>query len=841
MENRKANEILQQLTLEEKISLCGAADWWRTHAVKRNGEILLPHIKASDGPNGSRGESFVSGVKAASFPSASNLAASFNTDIAYKVGAGVAREAKTKNSDVLLAPTVCLVRSPLGGRIHETYGEDPLVLGLMGAAYVNGCQSEGIAATPKHFAANEIETRRRFVSVQIEERPLREIYLRPFQLIMKHADPWAWMTSYNRINGVYCSENPRLLQTILRDEWGFNGLVMSDWVGTYSTVEAINAGLDLEIPAPLYFRGEKLMQAVKDGKVSAETIDNRVRKLIELVLKTRRFQDPDDRTEYYEDNKERDNFIADAATEGIILLKNENQVLPLESGAKVAVIGQHAQIPPIMGGGSAVVPFEHVMTPVDGLKAFGVDFTFEPGVPVYAALPLPTADVVSKTGSGKAPLPVRLEWFNGSVIGENLVKDEQVLSTTFMIKEKWPVWLDQEYCTRMTFDITPKTSGPHIFSVVSTGVSKLYVDGKEIFHREQEPLMQREAFYFYRTKLEKKVSYSMNAGQTYTVSMESWATPQDVIKKSHQRSQGGEVVQGHAIGFMEYIDVQGRIREAATSAAASDVAVVFTGTTLEFESEGFDRETMDLQPAEYELVEAVLAANPNTVVVNTSGSPVTLTPFADKVSALVQMFYPGQESGTAIARILTGQWNPSGHLPVSWPRRLEDNPSHGNWPGENDIVHYEEGIYVGYRHYEKKQIKPLYAFGFGLSYTSFELSNLAVSGSLTRDTSLVVNVLVRNVGPCKGKAVVQFYVGRAGDSKYDRPVKELRAFEKPEIEVGHSTKLTVSLDKYAVSLYDTAKWVAEKGNYQVLVGLSSDDIRIVADFEVEEDFAWTGV
>lgn len=835
--NYQVDSILNQLTLEEKVSLCGAADWWRTHAIKRDDTILLPHIKTTDGPNGARGESFVSGVKAACFPSASNQAASFNTDIAYHVGRGVAREAKTKSSDVLLAPTVCPVRSPLGGRNHETYGEDPLVLGMMGAAYVNGCQSAGIAATPKHYVANEVETRRRFVSAEVEERALREIYLKPFQLILKHSKPWAWMTSYNRVNGTYVSDSHRLIQNILRDEWGFQGLVMSDWVGTYSTVDAMNAGLDLEIPAPIYFRGPKLLKAIQEGTVTEETLDKRVYKIIELVLKTQRLSDPEDKTEYYEDNKERDEFIAQAATEGIVLLKNNKNILPLKKDAKIAVIGQHAEVPPIMGGGSAVVPVDHVVTPIEGLRSAGVDFKFEPGVPVFGAIPLPSPKLISKTGAGQDPLPVRIEWFNGSRVGGNPVKDEQVASSTYMIKEKWPTWLDQDYCTRMTFDIKPETSGPHVFAVVSTGTSTLYINGEKIYHREQEPVLQREAFYFFRTKLEKLVSHEMKAGETYNILMESWATPQHIIKAS----VGGEVVQGHAVGFMEYVDVPKRIADAADIAKASDVAIVFTGTTLEFESEGYDRTSMDLQPNEYKLVDAVLAANPNTVVVNTSGSAVTLTQFADRAPGLVQVFYPGQESGTSIARILTGLVNPSGCLPISWPRRVEDNPAHGNWPGENDVVHYKEGIYVGYRHYEKQQIKPLFPFGYGLSYSTFDITNLLVTGSLTRENSVSVTVDVKNVGGRKGKVVVQFYVRRLDGSKHDRPIKELKAFEKPELEAGSTAQIKVSLDKYAVSLYERESWYAEQGKYEVLVGLASDNILANAEFEVPESFTWVGL
>lgn len=617
---------------------------------------------------------------------------------------------------------------------------------------------------------------------------------------------------------------------------------MSDWVGTYSTVDAMNAGLDLEIPAPIYFRGELLLKAIKDGKVTEETLDKRAGKMLDLIAKTTRFNKPEDIKEYYDDNKERDEFIATAASEGIVLLKNDNNILPLKKGIKVAIIGQHAEEPPIMGGGSAVVPVDHVVSPVEALKAAKVDFKFDPGVPVYGATPLPRSHVVSKTGStssaAKEALPVRIEWFNGSKICKIPIKDEMVASSTYMIKEKWPTYLDQDYCTRMTFDLTPRTSGPHVFSVITTGTSTLYVNGEKIYHREQEPVLQREAFYFFRTKLERLVSYEMKSDQRYNITMESWATPQHIIKGSI----GGEVVQGHAVGFMEHVDLPKRISDAAANAKSSDVAIVFTGTTLEFESEGYDRPDMDLQPNEYELVDAVVAANPNTIVVNTSGSPVTMTQFADKVAGLVQMFYPGQESGTSITRILTGQANPSGRLPVTWPRNVEDNPSHGNWPGENDIIHYEEGIYVGYRHYEKKQVNPLFPFGHGLSYSSFEVSSLEVSKkTISNNSSAELSCTVKNTGSVAGKVVVQFYVGRVGASKHDRPVKELKAFQKPELDVGASTQLKVSLDKYAVSFYDQDTWRAEEGDYEVLVGLSSVDIVARSALEVSEDFTWNGL
>ncbi|SPO01046.1 related to beta-glucosidase [Cephalotrichum gorgonifer] len=854
-----ADEVLEQLTIDEKIALCSAQDWWRTVPIRRGDSLLLPHIKMTDGPNGARGESFVSGIRAACFPCIENIAATFDRDVAYQLGKEVALEARSKSADVSLAPTAAAttkrmerIRMCLGswGRLMSTVSKDPHHITKKPLSFYvvahnkgmgeTGCQSVGVAATPKHFVANEVEQRRRFVSAEIDERTLREIYLYPFQLILKHSDPWCLMTSYNKVNGTYTSETPRLIQSILREEWGFKGLVMSDWVGTYSTVEAMNAGLDIEMPAPSVYRGERLLRAVEDGTVSVEVLNERAKKVIELVQRSNRMADPDDKPEEYRVCPERDEFIARASADGIVLLKNENGVLPLKRAAKVVVIGQHAASPPIGGGGSAQVTTEHVVTPIQALKAAGVDFTYEPGVPIYGAVPLPDPEIVSPTGcSEREAKPVRIEWFNGSKIGENPVKGEMSPKPEYMIKEKWPTYLDRDFCARITFDLTPKTSGNHTFAVVTTGTATLYIDGKEVYHRPQEPVLQRESFYFFRTKLEKLVTYEMEAHRRYSITLESWATPPDIARGSI----GGEVVQGSAVGFLEYVDVQGNIRAAARAAEASDVAVVFTGTTPEFESEGFDRTTMDLRPAEYDLVEAVAAANPNTVVVNISGSPVTLDRVHDQVAGLVQAWFAGQEVGTSVARILTGEVNPSGRLPISWPRRIEDNPAHGNWPGENDVVHYKEGIFVGYRHYDKPgRPSPLFPFGFGLSYTTFGNVELSVLGPavLGEEKNLRVLCTVANTGAVAGKVVVQFYVrrlsvqeGGSSDSAFVRVAKELKSFRKQLIQPLSSADIEVELDRHAVSVYDAdvSAWRVEEGTYEVLAAFSAEDIVARAKFQ----------
>ncbi|KAF2495026.1 hypothetical protein BU16DRAFT_461709 [Lophium mytilinum] len=839
-----SDPIISQLSLEEKVSLTSAADWWRTPVIKKNGKILIPHVKTTDGPNGARGESYVSGVKSACFPCSTCVGASFDLETAYRTGKEIALEAISKSANILLAPTVNLIRSPLGGRNHETFSEDPHLLGVMGAAYINGCQSVGVGATPKHFVANDIEKRRRFLTAEIDERTLREVYLLPFQIILKLSDPWCLMTSYNRVNGTYCANDPRLLDDILRKEWGFNGLLMSDWVGTYSTHKAIDAGLDLEMPGPTKLRGDKLVCAVQEGQVSETTIDASATRVLELVRKSGRFEDSEDKDEVYLEDSGRDEFIAQSAAESAVLLKNAYNVLPLRPASNIVVIGQHAMVPTVGGGGSAKVDCARLVAPVTGLQDAGVQFHYERGVPVFAAVPLPEPETLAITGNpasnGSTQKPVKLEWFNGSRVGENTVRVQMLEKTEYMIKERWPMYLDPDYCTRLTFDLTPKTSGKHLVSVLTTGTATLYINDKEAFHRPQEQQLQREAFYFFRSKFERTFNFSMEAGKRYTFRLESWATEPEALA----RTIGGAVIQGSGVRFFESVDVPTQIKSAAVAASKADVALVFTGTTNEIESEGYDRETMDLTGDQYSLIDAVAASNPNTVVVNYSGSPVSMHQFIDKVAGIVQCWFPGQECGNAVAKVLTGRVNPCGRLPMTWPKDLKDHATYGNWPGDdNDVIRYEEGTFVGYRHYDRTGIPPLFPFGFGLSYSTFKLSGTHIVGQFSGpDGKIQVATSVSNTGEKAGKVVIQFYV-EPPVYGIDRPKKELKAFRKPLLASGTSGDVVVELDKYAVSFYDgtNARWKFFPGKYKVLVGFSSTEIVDEAVFKIVEGSTWQGL
>lgn len=809
-------DLVSKLTVEEKVSLLAAVDWWRTPTIKRD-DVFIPHIKTSDGPNGARGESYVSGITAACFPCSTALGASFDQEQAYRMGEEIAKETITKSANVLLAPTMNIIRSPLGGRNYETYSEDPYLIGTLASAFVRGCQSQGIAATPKHFVANDSEKSRTKMTSNIDMQTLREIYLLPFQLVLRDSDPWCFMTSYNRLNEEYCADSHWLLEEILRKEWGFPGLVISDWMGTYSTAKSLNAGMDLEMPGPTRWRGKKLIAEIESGNVSMEVLDKSVGRVIDLAKKTGRFDDPVEKPERSVEDPARIEYITAVAADGMVLLKNDNNVLPLSEHDSVAVIGHFASQPSIGGGGSAKVLAQHIVSPLQGLKSRGVTCRFASGVPVFGALPHAVPDSISE---------VQLRWFNGSVVGENLAHEQTVALPEYMIKEAWPDYLSKDYCSSMSFTLIPKTSGDHIFSVITTGKADVIVNGENVFHRPQEPVLLPESFYFYKAKIERRFAFNMTAGQEYNVELRSWATDEDVLSRI-----GGTMFQGASLRFMEHIDIPRAISDAADAAGSSDTAVVFVGTTNEMESEGYDRDTMDLTSDQYDLIAAVVARNPQTVVVNLSGSPVTVSPFIDRVPTFLQAWFAGQECGHAIARVLLGDVNPSGRLPMSWPRRNEDNPAYPNFPCNDDLVlNYEERLKIGYRFYDDKSApKPQFHFGQGLSYTTFALKgqpSFTSCFSSAEETAVSVSTQVENTGNRDGKQVIQVYVTFPSCNGNHRPVKELKAYHKVLVPAGQAKSIMFKLDKYAFSYFDAeeGKWRIPEGEFLVHLAFSSAEV-----------------
>lgn len=685
------------------------------------------------------------------------------------------------------------------------------------------------------------------MSVEVDEQTLRELYLLPFQLIMKLADPWCFMTSYNRVNGTYVADDHRLIQDVLRKEWGFDGLVMSDWMGTYSTAKGVNAGVELEMPGPTKWRGDKLLKAVRDGEVRESTIDSRAIKVLELAKRLGRFEHPEEPPEKAVEDPERDQFIAYAAAEGIVLLKNDGGILPIPKRDSVAVIGHFASHVCLGGGGSARVDALHAVSPIDGIRKLGYKTTLAPGIPVFGAVPHADSSIVFKRGSSNhVPAPVKLEWFNGEAVGHDLAHGEMIPQAEYMIKEKWPEHLSKDYCTRMQFDIVAPSTGHHMFSVISTGRAKCYIDGKLVFDRPQETHLKLESFYFFKSKLERRFNFDMTEGQRYAITLESWACDPDILNAP---PLFGKMFQGSALRFHEHIDEEARKREAAQAAQKSEYAVVCIGNTNEIESEGFDRDTMDLSASQYDLIDTVVKANSKTVVLNFSGAPVTMTGFVDKVPAIVQAWFPGQECGHSVAAVLSGIINPSGRLPMSWPKAYEDNPSYENFPvGDDLLLHYEEGLDVGYRYYDRpSNPEPLFEFGHGLSYTSFTVENATIrnEGSISdASDSITVECEVANTGIQEGKLVVQYYVKPPTSScGRTRPLKELKAFSKVNLKPSERRSISVVLDKYAVSFYDAQSscWRVEPGDYEVEIGFSTKDIATRASFDVDRAFKWTGV
>ncbi|HEY64224.1 MAG TPA: beta-glucosidase [Caldilineae bacterium] len=815
---KQIEEWLAQMTLEEKVAMTAGSDMWHSTGVERLG---IPPFKVTDGPNGARGASWRGAVTSACFPVGVALAATWNPELIYRVGVALGEEVKAKSAHILLAPTVNIHRSPLGGRNFECYSEDPYLTSRIAVAYIQGVQSQGVGACIKHFVCNDSEFERHTISSEVRERALREIYLPPFKAAVKEADVWAVMGAYNRLNGTYCCENRYLLSEILKGEWGFQGIVISDWGATKSTAASANAGLDLEMPGPARLMGPRLLQAVKDGQVSEEVIDDKVRRLLRIVLLSGVMEHPEE-PEKAIDKPEHRALIREVAGEGIVLLKNEGDLLPLDERKikSVAVIGPNAKAARVMGGGSAKVTPHYVVSPLEGiLSRCGdrIQVRYEQGCANYKRTPvLEAAWLTPAEGEGTG---LTCEYYNNPDLSGEPVATEMIRNLHFFWAGEVAPGVDpNQFSARLHGTLTVPETGTYTFSLTSAGLSRLYIDGKEVVDNwtEQRP---GEAFFGMGSE-EKTGQMELTAGRAYEIKIE--------YSKRDPGRPGGLTV-----GCLPPV-AGDALERAVQLAAQSDVALVFVGTNDEWESEGYDRTDMELPGRQNELVERVVAANPNTVVILQSGAPVTM-PWLDEVPAVLEAWFSGQECGNAIADVLFGDVNPSGKLPTTFPKRLEDNPAYINYPGEKGQVFYGEGIFVGYRYYDKKKIEPLFPFGHGLSYTTFAYSNLRLSASeIDADGKLQVSVDVQNTGTRAGKEVVQLYV-RDVEAGVMRPEKELKGFQKIALEPSETKTVTFTLDREALSYYDPVQkaWVAEAGEFEVLIGSSSRDIRLRGTFTLK--------
>lgn len=671
-------KLVNELTLEEKASLCSGADFWHTEAIDR---LNIPAAMVSDGPHGIRKQENLAdhmgvaeSIKAIGFPTASAMACSFDRDLLHKVGDALGEECVAEDLAVLLGPGINMKRSPICGRNFEYYSEDPVVAGELGAAFVNGVQEHGVGTSLKHFAANNQEWRRMSISAEIDERTLREIYLAAFETVVKKAQPWTIMCSYNRINGVYSCENDWLLNKVLRDEWGFEGLVMTDWGAMDERVPSLKAGLDLEMPDCHGETDKLIVKAVQSGELEESVLDTAVERILTMVdkyLTARKGIDPASMVHPLPSSVERGYDVAahhalarTTAEQSAVLLKNED-ILPLQKDKKIAFIGEFAKVPRIQGGGSSHINNTSVESALD-----------------------------------------------------------------------------------------------------AAGDSVSYAQG---FHIDEE-------------------------------------TTDETL-----------------------------LQEAITLAKESDVAVIFAGLPDSFESEGFDRTHLNMPANQNELIARISEVQPNVVVVLHSGSPIAM-PWLDKVAGVLQMYLAGQASGGAAVNLLFGDATPCGKLAETFPLHLEDNPSYLNFPGNREKVCYQEGVFIGYRYYDKKKMDVLFPFGYGLSYTDFTYSNMkvTVNGKNVADVDviketdeIIVSADITNTGNCDGAEIVQLYI--KNPVVYEiRPEKELRDFAKVFLKAGETKTVTFTLNARAFSYYETRihDWYAESGDYEILLASSSRDIRL---------------
>ncbi|MBN1890328.1 MAG: glycoside hydrolase family 3 C-terminal domain-containing protein [Thermoflexales bacterium] len=803
--------LIAQLTLEEKVSLLAGADLWHTVPVERLG---IPVLKLTDGPAGARGAESSTAPTSASFPPGVALGATWNTALVERVGAALGEETRAKSAHVLLAPTVNIHRSPLAGRNFECYSEDPYLSGCMAAAYIKGLQSQRVGACIKHFVCNDSEFERQTINSVVSSRALHEIYLAPFRLAIQRSHPWSLMSAYNKVNGVSCSENSYLLLELLKSEWGFDGLVMSDWAGTYSPNVA-PAGLDLEMPGPARWMGQYALDAVTSGRLSQAALDDKVRRLLRTMERVGAFEQPELRPEQSIDKPEHRRLAREAGGEAIVLLKNAGAILPLGQLKSIAVIGSNARWPAVQGGGSIRVTPHYVVSPLEGIQAAAgsqIEVRYALGCPIYRATPLLDRNWL-KAADGRPGFDVEL-YDNTDLSGEPAVRTftpraDVALSNDFVAGVN-----PASFSVRLSATLTPPEGGAYTLSLAGNGLNRVLIDARLLIDN-----------WSHQSNLdlppwglpEHKAEIELAAGQPYHLVVEySW--------------EGDNLWRSVRLGCWPRLPAD-PITEAAALAGQSDVAVVFAGLTDEWESEGYDRPDMRLPGKQAELIEQVAAANPNTIVVLNAGSPVQME-WLDKVAAVLQAWYLGQEGGNAVADVLFGRVNPSGKLPTTFPKRLQDNPAYINYPGENGQVHYGEGIWVGYRYYDKKDVEALFPFGHGLSYTTFAYRDLAIE--LGQD-QVRVSLELQNTGSRAGQEVVQVYV-RDVECSLARPEKELKAFAKVPLHAGQSKTVSFTLERDALSFYDDARraWVAEAGAFEVLVGSSTRDIRLSGRFE------WTG-
>ncbi|MDP4176409.1 MAG: glycoside hydrolase family 3 C-terminal domain-containing protein [Bacteroidota bacterium] len=799
---KRVEDLLRRMTLQEKIDLLGGTGF----ATKPIARLGIPELKMTDGPLGVRWE------KSTAFPAGIALASTWDPSLVEQIGKAIGREVKSKGRHVILGPCVNIARIPQGGRNFESFGEDPFLTSSMTVPYIKGVQSENVAATVKHFACNNQEYERDFVDVKVDDRALNEIYLPAFKSAVKQADVLALMCSYNKLNGHHASENDFLLINKLKKQWGFNYLVMSDWGAVHSTIPVANGGLDLEMPDGKYLNQSTLLDAVKDGTVKEETINEKIRRILRVIFKLGLFENPGKEQPALLHSKENLKAAFEAERSAIVLLKNENNVLPLNINKikSIAVIGPNAAVLRTGGGGSSKVDPITAVSPLETLSK-----------QINGKVKINYAEGLKLKGDA-TPIDSSL-LFTDTTLNEHGLKGEYYAnmnlegSPTFTridpyVNFNWEDGSPQKDFPRDTFSVrwtgvlqVPK-SGNYELQVSSDDGQRLYVDDKLVINDWKDHGFE-----------DKTVKLELKAEKLYKLRYEFYENAGAAAARLAWNIPGEKL-----------------LAEAINAASISDIAIVFAGTTDRIETEGRDRDDLLLPDGQDKLINEIAKANKNTIVVLTTGSPVLMDNWISNVSGVLETWFGGEKMGDALSDVLLGKYSPSGKLPITFPHRWEDCSAYKTYKAESGTTNYSDGIYVGYRHFEKNNIKPLFSFGFGLSYSTFKYSDIMISPKASKNGKVNVTFTIQNTGNNEGEEVAQLYL-RDVQSSIDKPLKELKGYKKVHLKAGEKKKVSITLNKDALSYYNTknSSWTADPGEYEVLVGASSEDIRLTGKFNLE--------
>ena len=808
----KIDQIISQLTLEEKVSMLSGFNSWYTHKIDH---ADVPSIKMSDGPNGVRGDS-TSGKTSACFPCAISIGSTWDLPLIKQLGVALGEEAKAKDVDVLLGPTINIHRHPLGGRHFESFSEDPLLTGKIAVEYLQGVQSKDVAACLKHFVGNDTEYQRHAISSNIDEQTLREIYLLPFEMGVKQGDAKVVMSAYNKLNNIYCSSHQDLLINILKTELGFDGYVVSDWGAALETEENANGGLDLEMPGPTNVWGELLLNSVRDGSVDEMLINDKVKRILTVAEFSKRFEKPGFKAEESIDSSEHRQLLRKAAADGMVLLKNDG-LLPLQNNIKkLAIIGPNAKNAQIIGGGSASLKSHYQVHPLDALRQ-----KFEPEAKVTYAKGCHTHKYLPKLNEGLmgSEKGFLVEYFSGKDFDKNLVMQEHLVGNKFWVFEGFAkeVLAKEErpdISVRFSCEYTPNITGSHEFEIFGIGQCKLLIDGKEIIDNwtHTDP---GEAFFTF-SSASKKGKVDFQEGKNYKIEM-------------LYHFEGGFPAVYIGCQAPDAVDL---FQEALDAAIDADQVILVVGTNSDWETEGNDRADFNLPLDQNKLINEVLKINKNTTVVLNTGSPVNM-PWVDNANAVIQTWFAGQEFGNALVDVLTGTVNPSGKLPTTFPINIEDTPAYHCYPGKDLQMNYEEKLLVGYRWYDRQGIPALFPFGHGLSYTKFDYSNLAVT--INESLEVSCKFIIENTGDMAGAETAQCYVAFENTNELE-PVKTLQGFVKETLDSNETKELEIKLTARNFSYWDikSKQWKIRKGAYEILIGSSATAMHLRTTINLEQ-------